>query len=220
MSKNIINESGFPRIYNILRGLVPTVKSVGFISAENPYGKQASDVFNEEATKKLATTLRNLNLGFKMVLGQYGQEENTFFIPNITKHELMNLCNTFQQESVIFGEKSENGEYDGMTFQMIYTDNRFGQVVGERKVFINMQDADDFYTNVNGRKFQIPFFDSSHSDSTFFPNSGVIKKESVDESVVSLINNQIDLIFESDRTPHSRWINRGYLNKLLKEHRI
>jgi hypothetical protein len=31
--------------------------------------------------------------------------------------------------------------------------------VGERKVFIGRQDENDFYTEVKGRKFQIPFFD-------------------------------------------------------------
>jgi methenyltetrahydromethanopterin cyclohydrolase len=88
-------------------------------------------------------------------------------VNNMTKGMAMKLGNQFQQESIVFGERFDDGDKVGMTFQLIITynctgDAPVGTVVGERKVFIGRQDENDFYTEVKGRKFQIPFFDVEH----------------------------------------------------------
>lgn len=219
--KDLITEAGYARVVNIMRGLVPTVNTLAFITAENPNGKQADSATNKAANKELETKLRSMNLGFTKIKGHYGGPENSLFIPNISKEEALQLGKQFNQESIIFGEKSKdskNGKsYDGMTFSLIYTDNRFGQTLAQRDVFINMDNADDYYTKVKGRKFQIPFFDDEFASAQFAASSGVINKQGLSESLLAKLELQSQIILEDGRTSKSRWINRGQLLNLLKQ---
>lgn len=224
--KNFLKESSFQinertvysRVASIMRGLVPSVKTFAFLTAENPFGKQADNIANKEANKKLEEKLRSMNLGFTKVKGQYGVKENSFFVPNITKEETLMLGKLFSQESVIYGEKNEKENYDGINFQMIYTDDRFGEVVGERDIFINMKDSEDYYTSVKGRKFQIPFFDEQFSKSKFTHSSGVIDKKYADEAELVTLNELSERILSENANSKSRWINRGSLNKKLAKY--
>jgi hypothetical protein len=59
----LIAESGFARVAHIMRGFVPKIQSIGFITAENPNGKQATPEFNKSANEKLEKKLRLMNLG-------------------------------------------------------------------------------------------------------------------------------------------------------------
>lgn len=217
----ILMESGYARVVNIMRGLVPTVKTLAFITGENPNGKAADVSVNKEANTRLEKQLRTMNLGFKKIKGHYGGPENSFFIPNISKEEALGLGKQYGQESIIFGEKLQNTKdgkkYDGMTFSLIYTDNRYGQVLSQRDVFINMNDAEDYYTKVKGRKFQIPFFDDDHTTSQFAASSGAIQKQGLSETVIKALELQSELIAESNRSAKSKWINRGALLQMLKQ---
>lgn len=215
-NKETINESGYARVANIMRGLIPNVNTLAFISAENPFGKQTDSSFNKDANVKLEEKLRSMNLGFSKVKGKYGNKENTYFIPNITKDETLNIGKLFRQESIIFGEKNLKDNYDGFTFQMIYTDHRFGEIIGEIDVFVNKQNADDYYSSVKGRKFQIPFFDEDFLNAKFKQKSGLIDKNNIDESVIVSLNKQINEILNPNTTDKSRWINRGDLKTKLK----
>jgi len=219
--KDLVNEAGYARTVNIMRGLVPTVNTLAFLTAENPNGIKADAATNKLANQKLEKKLRSMNLGFKKISGHYGGPEKSFFIPNITKEEALDLGKEFNQESIIFGEKSKatknNKSYDGMTFSLIYTDNRYGQVISKRDVFINMNDAEDYYTEVKGRKFQIPFFDDDYASAQFEPSSGAISKQGINESLLTKLELQSQIITEAGRTPKSRWINRGQLLNLLKQ---
>jgi len=211
-----LNESGYARMIRTLRGLVPTIRTMGIITAENPYGKDGTPEYNKEMNEKLKKRLRDLNLGFVKIKGKYGGNENSLFVPNITKDELLSLGNEFNQESVIFGEKFENNNKDGVRFSMIYSDHRSGEVIGQRDVFVGMDDADDFYSEIKGRKFQIPFFDDDMDNAEFAPNSGVIQKSKVSEEIQNKLNNTINEIFEPNKTKKSKWVNRGYIKNILK----
>ena len=219
--KQLLIESGYARVINIMRGLVPTVNTIAFLTAENPKGVPADSAFNKKANSELEKRLRSMNLGFNKVKGQYGGPENSFFIPNITKEEALELGKVYDQESIIFGEKaaqSKDGKsYDGMTFSLIYTDNRFGKVEAQQDVFVNMDNAEDYFTKVKGRKFQIPFFDDDYITAKFKPSSGVLTKETLSQSRVVVIQSHADYLLETNRTGKSKWINRGHLLKLLKE---
>ncbi len=219
--KQIINEAGYARVVNIMRGLVPTVKTLAFLTAENPNGQAADTATNKQANDELEKRLRAMNLGFKKIKGHYGGPENSFFIPNINKKEALELGKQYNQESIIFGEKLKDAKdgktYDGMTFSLIYTDDRYGQVLAQRDVFINMNNADDYYTKVKGRKFQIPFFDDEHTSTQFAPSSGVIKEQGLPDTTIQALQAQSNIITEANRTAKSRWINRGVLLKLLKQ---
>lgn len=222
-AENILNESvstinekaTYFKVANIMRGLVPNVKTFAFLTAENPFGKQADSETNKKANADLEKKLRSMNLGFTKVKGQYGVKENSFFVPNITKEEALMLGKSFSQESIIYGEEKDKENYDGMNFKMIYTDDRFGEVVGERDIFINMNNSEDYYTAVKGRKFQIPFFDDEFLKSKFTHGSGVIDKSYVDEATLKSLNEINNRILEENATSKSRWINRGSLNQKI-----
>lgn len=215
-----LNESGYSRIANIMRGLVPTVKTVGLITAENPGGIDDDVKSNKEANKKLEKELGIRGYGYTKVKGKYGYFENSFFVPNIQKENLLKLGREFGQESVIYGEKVKDGLYDGFVFQFIYCDYRYGKVDGERYIFVNRDNEDDYYTEVKGRKFQIPFFDDNYEDVKFEKGSGVYKLKNIDnisEALIKEIEMSNDRNFEAKRTGKSKWISRGYMKELVNK---
>ena len=217
----IQDEGGYASVLKIMRGLVPTINTLAFLTAGNPNGKSADAAKNVQANEELEKRLRSMNLGFKKIKGHYGEPENSFFIPNINKDEALDLGKQYNQESIIFGEKSTDSKdgksCDGMTFSLIYTDYRFGQALAQRDVFVNMDSADDYYTKVKGRKFQIPFFDDDYAAAQFAPSSGAINKQGLSELLLTKLELQSQIILEVGRTPKSRWLNRGALLNLLKQ---
>ena len=212
--KEVVNESGYSRVANIMRGLVPSVKTFSILTAENPNGIEQDKDNNRIKNQELEKRLRSMNLGFIKVKGQYGSEENSFFIPNITKDEALSLGKMFSQESIIYGEKTTEGEYDTMTIQMIYTDERFGDISGERKVFINMNNADDYYSKVKGRKFQIPFFDEDFENANWDYKSGAINKNIIkDETISNELNEYVNKILNENRSTKSTVLKKKMLKK-------
>lgn len=154
-----LDEAGVARALRAMRGFVPSVRTLGFITAENPMGERATPEFNKEANSKLKTILGDGHWGYQKIKGKYVSTENSFLVRNISKEDLLELGKRFNQETVIYGERFDDGEYTGMTFQMIYcTPDNFGNVDGEMKVFVNRENADDFYSEIKGRKFMIPFY--------------------------------------------------------------
>ena len=217
----IQDEGGYASVLNIMRGLVPTINTLAFLTARNPNGKSADAAKNVQANEELEKRLRSMNLGFKKIKGHYGEPENSFFIPNINKDEALDLGKQYNQETIIFGEKSTDSKdgksYDGMTFSLIYTDNRFGQIEAQRDVFVNMDNADDFYTKVKGRKFQIPFFDDDYAAAQFAPSNGAISKQGLSELLIAKLQQQSQDALGVGKTGKSRWLNRGSLLNMLKE---
>jgi hypothetical protein len=115
---------------------------------------------------------------------------------------------------------------------MIWTDDRLGQVAGERYVFINVENAKDYYSEYKGKKFKIPYFDEEfekdgkkyakdYSNAKFKNKSGLMHgvevKEILDDKVVEQIEYQLDRIIYENTTPKSRWLNRGFINKQLEK---
>ena len=217
----IKDEGGYASVLKIMRGLVPTINTLAFLTAGNPNGKSADSAKNVQANEELEKRLRSMNLGFKKIKGHYGGPENSFFIPNINKDEALDLGKQYNQETIIFGEKSTDSKdgksYDGMAFSLIYTDHRYGQTYEQRDVFVNMDSADDYYTKVKGRKFQIPFFDDDYAAAQFTPSNGAISKQGLSELLIVKLELQSQIILEVGRTGKSRWLNRGALLNMLKE---
>lgn len=216
-----LSEHGYARVGRMLRGFVPNVKTVGIITGENPQSTPASPQSNNQANERLEKELRLRNLGFTKVKGQYGSLENSYLVPNIRKDELLSLGQQFEQTSVIYGERTETEKdgkkYDGMVFQMVFTDHRFGQVDSERRMFINVQDAEDFFSMVKGRKFRIPFYDDEYENAEFTPQSGMVQKTpSLPESVVNEANWSVERSLSENITGHGRWLERGHIKTLLK----
>ena len=154
------DEAGAPRTLQIMRGMVPKVRTIGFITAENPHGQPEKPIFNNKMNRELESILKDGLWGFQKIKGKYGSLENTFLVRNISREDLLRYGHRFNQESVLFGQYfEEEGRY-GMRFQLLSTeDGSLGDTMGQRNLFIGREGANDFYSEVKGRKFQIPFFD-------------------------------------------------------------
>jgi len=162
--KSDIGEDGYSSAARQMRGLNDKVKTIVILTAENPCAAKFASHVNKDRNKDLERFLTNALYGYRKVKGQYGNLENTFMVNNMTKGMAMKLGNQFQQESIVFAERFNEDGKVGMTFQLIITynckgDTPVGTVVSERKVFIGREGENDFYTEVKGRRFQIPFFD-------------------------------------------------------------
>jgi hypothetical protein len=154
------DEAGAPRTLQIMRGMVPKVRTLGFITAENPHGQSEKPDVNNKMNRQLESILKDGLWGYQKIKGKYGSVENTFLVRNISRDDLLRYGNRFNQESVLFGQYFEDEGRYGMKFQLLSSENNsIGDVMGERNVYISREGADDFYSEVKGRKFQIPFFD-------------------------------------------------------------
>ena len=108
-----------------------------------------------------------------------------------------------------------------MKFQMIFTDDKYGQVDSERYVSLNMSDdTEDYYSEVKGRKFYIPFYDDEHEFTAFKPESGLVDKKSVRESVIDDIDLYIKKSLGENKILKSRAQNRHYVRRKIKENRL
>ncbi len=159
-----VGEGGFSRVMTTMRGAIPKIKTIGILTAENPCAQKLTPQENNVRNAKLEKILGSYLFGYRKVKGKYGNMENSFLVNNITKSQLMQLGDEFVQESIIFGDYFEEGEKFGMEFSMIRThtcdsDEPVGTIMGQRKVFIDRNNEDDFYSEIKGRRFQIPFFE-------------------------------------------------------------
>lgn len=154
------DEAGAPRTLQIMRGMIPKVRTLGFITAENPHGQPEKPEINNKMNRQLESILKDGLWGYQKIKGKYGSVENTFLVRNISRNDLLRYGNKFDQHSVLFGEYFEQDGRYGMKFQLLSTENgSVGDIMGERNIFISREGAKDFYSEVKGRKFQIPFFD-------------------------------------------------------------
>lgn len=179
--KGEFNESGFPRLGRIMRGLIPSVSKLAIISVENPcpaWAKKQNppitlgNQYNNQATKDFKQVLSSgyFGLSYKQIKGKYGEPEDSFVIYNITLAEATAFARNFGQRTFIFGERFEEYTKVGYVFNYIQSikcdkeDPKAGTVKSTRKVFINDNDAKDFYSELKGRKFQIPFYNVVKND--------------------------------------------------------
>lgn len=196
-NENEITEAGFSKVAQTLRGIVPKIKTIAIITAENPQGKEYPSNINKqrnnELKKDISRTNNNLDqylssgfYGYRQIKGQYGNLENPFIINNISKEEAVRLGEKYDQDTIIFGEvkvqeeKNEPIEKPSywnkdimvktnpikveMFFQMIKaTGENKNEVVGTQRIFVvfgkeGESKPQDFYSEVKGRKFVIPFY--------------------------------------------------------------
>ena len=54
---NLINESGFSRVRQMMMGMAPAIDTLGIMTAENPGGVQADDKENKKLNKQFAGDL-------------------------------------------------------------------------------------------------------------------------------------------------------------------
>lgn len=219
---SLLNESGYARVRQMMMGLVPSISTLGILTAQNPGGQAGSAEENRKANANLMSDLMSSNYGAIPIEGSYGGPENSFLIPNITREDLTALGIKYGQEAVIWGRKTteEVGE-PFFTFEYIEGDN----TIQTRDVSLggsDVQGKKDFYSSKKGRKFYIPFFDDAYEGAKPADGGRSISlqgEELPDDSrvaeVVHKINSHVKLSLDEGRTPKSRWHHRG----LVKEYR-
>ncbi|MCK9596173.1 DUF3293 domain-containing protein [Candidatus Pacearchaeota archaeon] len=236
----ILKESGFARLANILRGDIPYIKTLAIFTAANPKTSKTDAAMNNELNKELMADLRQANYGPIMMAGMFDNFEHSFAIPNINKEDTISYGKKYNQTSVIWGYKTN----EGMTFEYIVSDT--GDVESVREVFIDASNRKNFYSIIHGRKFTIPFFDPVYEDSKWNPekHGQVIgtKPETVNESIrivgskkftynsedllklknpeidklVNKIKKQQEFLFENtNKSGKSMWESRGIIRMCL-----
>jgi len=162
--KKMVNEAKYSSVGNILRGGIrKNIKTIAILTGENPKGKTASKEYNKDANEELKGLLKSARLGYRPIKGSYGTPENSFIINNISLDDAINFGEKFRQDTIVYGEVNGiDGDEVSMDFKMVGTDpdkpDEYRQVIADNEVFIGRNEAKDFFSEVGGRKFVIPFY--------------------------------------------------------------
>tara|TARA_R110000824_G_scaffold76698_8_gene194290 strand:+ start:2756 stop:3454 length:699 start_codon:yes stop_codon:yes gene_type:complete len=219
--KFLITESGFNRIRNILLGKVASVSTVGFMTAENPMAQKLSSADNRKLNKELMSWLRDRGYGPIRIRGQFGNKERSLIIPNITRQDITEAGKYFNQESVIWGEKTTDSQF---VFEYIEGD----VTVQKRDVALfddDVQAREDFYSQErqsSARKFYIPFFDDQYEmeegqQSEYDLPSLTERQIENNKELIKEINDRISLSLDDSRTQKSRWQHRQVARLRLRD---
>ncbi|QMP87027.1 structural protein [Flavobacterium phage vB_FspP_elemoD_13-5B] len=76
----------------------------GLLTAENPMAQPLTEKENSALNKKAEEWLKKKGYSPRRVVGKYGQAENSFFVPNLTKQDAVAFAKEFNQESVAHSE--------------------------------------------------------------------------------------------------------------------
>lgn len=163
----------FSKLMQYMHGIkkLPEGHGVALLTSQNPRetnpsvaeGEQkAVDVNptqNDQLYRQLLQDLKNREHVFWKAQGDYGKQEKSVAILNITPEEALGLGRKYNQESVIW-----SGLLDGkLVHRMLYSQS--GQdaadpVVNKQLWVKKMKDAESYFTKIDNRKFTIPFFPS------------------------------------------------------------
>ena len=210
-----LNEAtDFSNLINTLTAKRENIYTLGMMTAENPQAQKATPEQNEMFNAQLEERLREMILGYRKIRGKFGNQENSFLIPNIGRDEIIELGREFNQESVIWGSRSE----DGTKFVFEYIESASGETTNERDVVLydeDVQAREDFYSQSKKApsKFVIPFFDDEYE---------IVKEYNMsnpqyDGPLVEEINERIAKTLEENRVAKSIWYNRGVIKELRKK---
>lgn len=156
-----MDEAGFPRAMQLMRGNVDAVDRVVIITAANPMARKQSNNVNDLKMQELYSDLKSLGYGFIKMKGLYGYPEPSVLVNGMSKGEGLKLARKYKQQSYIFGYRKQlDDESSVMVYELIYPWDS-GSNMTSRMTISNsdVQDFDDFYSKIKGRKFQIPFYD-------------------------------------------------------------
>lgn len=159
--ESYFREGGFPRAMQLMRGAVDSVDRLVIITAANPMARQAEASVNNRKMEELYSDLNSLGYGFIKMKGLYGVPEPSVLVNGMSRGEGFKLARKYKQQSYIFGYRKDiDGENSVMVYELIYPWDS-SQNMTSRMTISNadVQDFDDFYSKVKGRKFQIPFYD-------------------------------------------------------------
>lgn len=152
----LITEEAFEKA---LLGDTKTVTTLGVITAENPFEKKYVKQTNERRNQELEDYLRKKGFEPIPVKGRFmGRAENPYLVLNISRDQLIELGNRFQQTVVLFGKKHNFQNKKTPRFEFSY-------IVGDRthkKGKLRFEHPDekndmDSYITLGGQKYTIRF---------------------------------------------------------------
>lgn len=200
--------TGYPRIMQIMNGLVPSVHTFGIMSVDNPQNTPLPATENNKRREKFRTELRekrkeereeafreelnHSHYGYIQHNGRYGGFEKAFFIMNARLEDMVSWCDTsyFDQESFIYGEVNH------LKKEVLFT-LFSGAIPGPQRKIVLFLDAgtQNYYSEYKGRKFVIPFFDdnyelseASESSATNVPKGVPFTKEEVEANPANALH--------------------------------
>lgn len=229
-TSEVIRESGFSRIVQIMSGQVPSVRSFGVVTAENPMRQKLSPEVNAERNEKLRSYLKDSLYGFVQIRGKYDNWENPFFIMNISREELVTLGKRYDQESVLFAERTTAGKEANYDFYLINPQD--GSVISHRTAwkskgkFDKKNDEDNMFSLYKGRKFNIPFFDDvspTESLKEYCLSTNLVNVDKWSYSEDELLSEELQklksevLRYQDPGVGYNGWVRRGVTLRALNE---
>ena len=158
-----LNEAGFARTRQAMTGIVPTIETIAFLTGENPGGEPAPPAVNKENNAALEKRLRSRQLWVQKNQGKVRISRKVFHGDEYSSQRSSYILGQdFGQEAIIWGEKQEDDEGVYFNFEYIEGDDHYRDPTGFHVGSTDVQDREDFYSQVKGRKFLIPFFDDEY----------------------------------------------------------
>ena len=196
-----ITKSGYVRLVNILKGLVPTVKTFGVITAFNPpayettpYKERQAAAISNKANKQLEKSIRSFGLGFIPFKDKYDDCGKSYFVPNIPKSFLKTLAIRYKQESIIYGEFEELEGKMIMTAELIfiynahyYNKQKLDTVLGSISTY-SLGDTEKLHTEVNGREFYLDFIFKQIPDLWIADYGAIPITDSMSAALINTLN--------------------------------
>lgn len=169
MSKNVINEvsRSEKRRRNLEAEKMLTnpsesnLKTIAVFTAENPDSTPTPKI-NKKVNRALSQELKNARYVVIPARGKFDNLEHSFAVLNISLEAAMAYCGKYQQTSFVFsvnnnGELiSEYWEKADPTQPYDESENPYVKKDSEPSL-LRMDDADNYYTQIGGFKFSIPF---------------------------------------------------------------
>ena len=151
------------------------VQRLGIMTAENPRGVGADDEMNVNLMKDFGKHLDSKGLKYVAIGGRYGNPENSYIILNPTMLDMVEFGKQYGQAVVIFAQKmrritSDDSPAIHFRFDYVQTEpdgydepqyDPQEYYVKDTKDMVVKTDADDYYSELAGTKFSIPFFSDS-----------------------------------------------------------
>jgi len=221
--KELLNESGFSRVRQIMLGQVPSIDSIGILTAENPEGKRLSPEENSVLMRDMKAHLQDMSVGYTDIAGSFGGSEKSMLIMNISRDDLTQLGLGLGQEAVIWGQKERDKNNDPF-YNFEYIEGT--TAIQTRDVSMSdtsVQSREDFYSEKAGRKFWIPFFEDEYEGAKpsmggrriSFEKSEIPPLEET-KSLIQLINKRNSFLLENNRTNKSKWHHRNIMREEIK----
>ena len=154
------------------------LQRIGIMTAENPRGVASDSQSNIEMLDDFKRTLDDKGLDYVLMGGKYGSPENSLLILNPNKLDVISFGKKYGQAAVIFGQRLRRNYREGQPsvyFRIDYYQTEpdgeeepaFGPqeyyLVDSRDMVVTDDTRTDYYSEIGGKKFYIPFFSDEPS---------------------------------------------------------